>query len=282
MEQYFNYNGKFYKSGEKIITPDSRAFRYGDGLFETMVFSNNSIRLVRFHLERLYQGLATLKYELPKLLTPEYVKTQVFLLCKKNNLQEARVRLAFFRGEGGVFDPEDLHPRFVIQCSSLPAQTKALNENGLVIDVYPDARKSMDRLANIKSANYLPYLMAALYARENKLNDCLLLNGHAHIADSTIANIFCLLDGQWVTPPLSEGCVAGVMRRFLLENTSTLALPLVEKQVTLQDLEAAEEVFLTNAVYGIRWVQQYRNRRYGNVKTKQLYHRLLNLLTIQQ
>ena len=91
------------------------------------------------------------------------------------------------------------------------------NENGLIIDIFPDARKSVDIFSNLKSANYLPYVMAAIWAKENKLNDALILNQHDRICDSTIANVFWVKDNKIFTPPLNEGCVAGVMRRKILE-----------------------------------------------------------------
>ena len=128
----------------------------------------------------------------------------------------ARIRLMIFRGNGGIFDPEDLNPNFIIESWPL-TNSSGLNENGLTVDIFPGAKKSCDSFSNIKSNNYLPYVMAGLFAKKNKLNDCILLNSFDRVCDSAIANVFIIKKNKIYTPPLTEGCVAGVMRRWMLE-----------------------------------------------------------------
>jgi branched-chain amino acid aminotransferase len=156
-----------------------------------------------------------------------------------------------------------------------------LNENGLVIDIYPDARKSCDAFSNLKSANFLPYTMAAQYAKENKLNDCLVLNSHGNIADFSIANVFIIQDRIIITPALKEGCVNGIMRRFLLGKMQNGKDGIVEASVSVTDLEKADEVFLTNAINGIRWVRQFRDKIYSNIEIKEIYDRYIKKNLIQ-
>jgi branched-chain amino acid aminotransferase len=153
-----------------------------------------------------------------------------------------------------------------------------LNENGLVIDVYPDAEKSCDKFSNLKSANFLPYSMAAQYARENKLNDCLVLNNSGGIGDSTIANLFIIKNEIIRTPGLEEGCVNGVMRRHLIEKLQATGYELREEALTVSNLKAADEFFLTNAINGIRWVKQFRDKIYTNVKTIEIYNRFVKTI----
>jgi branched-chain amino acid aminotransferase len=184
----------------------------------------------------------------------------------------ARVRLSMFRGNGGVNeDPGDL--QYLIECWSVSESVNQLNENGLVIDIYTEARKSCDKFSHLKSANYLPYIMAAMYAKENKLNDCLVLNTYERIADSTIANVFVIKDKEIFTPPLSEGCVNGVMRRYLIEQYE-----IKEAALTVDTILSADELFLTNAMYGIRWVKQFRNRTYDNITVSVMHRELQTTL----
>lgn len=278
MAEFYNYNGKIYEEGDFFISPDNRGFRYGDGLFETMVVKNSKLRLRTFHFERLFSGMNLMKFEIPKLFTAKYLENELLSLCRKNKLTNARVRLAVFRGDGGLYDAQTMQPNFVIQAWPLPEHVFQLNENGLVIDVFPEARKQQDIFANIKSANYLPYIMGALYAKENRLNDCLILNADGNIADATIANVFLIKDNSIITPALSEGCVAGVMRRYIIENASVVGYEVTEKIVKIEDIEQVDEVFLTNATYGIRWVKQFRNKVYGNPQSAIIYKRLMDLL----
>ncbi|MBI2729160.1 MAG: aminotransferase class IV [Sphingobacteriales bacterium] len=278
MPGFYNYNGKNLGQGENFISPDNRAFRYGDGLFETMVLRDGVLRLAHLHFERLFDGLTLMKFDVPKLFTASHLKQEIISLCKKNKLTDVRIRLAVFRGDGGLYDSVNLHPNYVIQCWALQENTKQFNENGLVIDIYPEAKKAVDIFSNIKSANYLLYAMAALHAKENKLNDCLVLNTEERIADSTIANLFYIKEGVLFTPPLKEGCIAGVMRRYLIENAAAIGYSIKEKPVFDEDLISANEVFLTNATYGIRWVKQFRQKEYENSQTQKIYNQLMNML----
>ncbi len=162
-----------------------------------------------------------------------------------------------FDGAGG---------RFIIQVWPLEGAQQEFNENGLVIGLYNKGMKPCDQFANIKSNNYLLYAMAAIHAKENKWNDCAVINTHGRVCDTTIANIFWIKKGTIYTTPLSEGCVAGTMRKhFILNN------PVSEIVCELADLENADEVFLTNAVAGIRWVKDFNGAAYSNKISRQLY-----------
>jgi branched-chain amino acid aminotransferase len=201
MSLFINFNGKLLPEDDKIIRANNRGLRYGDGLFETMKLQNGEIRLFDLHMERLFKGLALLKFDIPALFTKEFLRESILQLSHKNRMEQlARVRLNVFRGAGGLYDPEDLHPNYVIEIMPLPDHYLHLNENGLVVDIYPDARKTCDILSNSKTNNYLPYLMAALHAKQNKLNDCFVLNQHDRICDATIANIFWIKDSVIFTP----------------------------------------------------------------------------------
>jgi len=200
----------------------NRGYRYGDGLFETMKVMNGRILLAGYHFERLFASLFLLKYEIPGLITKEKLEQDILHLCKKNGCEKlARVRLSVFRGNGGLYD-DDKMLQYLVECWPLHDSANRLNENGLVIDVYPDAPKNCDKFSNLKSANFLPYIMAAHYAKENKLNDCLVLNTAGSIADSTIANVFIIKNNVVITPGLESGCINGVMRRHLLARMTEL------------------------------------------------------------
>jgi branched-chain amino acid aminotransferase len=258
---------------------DNRGYRYGDGLFETMKLVAGKITLEPFHFERLFTGMQVLKYLVPKLLTPEKLRQEILELCGKNGCSTlARVRLSVSRGNGGLYD-DDKKLQYLIECWPLNDAVNHLNENGLVIDIFPDARKGNDIFSNLKSANFLPYAMAAQYAKTNKLNDCLVLNMAGNLADTTIANIFVIKEDIIHTPALNEGCVNGVMRRYLLERLRTTGYAVQEGHLTPESLEMADEVFLTNAINGIRWVKHFRNKTYHHHHIKEIYNRHLQTIS---
>jgi branched-subunit amino acid aminotransferase/4-amino-4-deoxychorismate lyase len=260
---YFCYNGKLLRTGKLIISADNRSFRYGDGFFETMKMIDGSIVLNNYHFERLFSSLYILKFEKPSYFTDAYLEEQIKNLAAKNNHRQlARLRLTIFRGDGGLYDCENHAPNYIIQTWELDEQVLQLNENGLVTDIYKDAKKCCDAFSHIKSNNYLPYTMAALWAKENKLNDAFLLNNFNRLADATIANIFIVKDGKVKTPALSEGCVGGVMRRYLLTCMRKENIPVEEIKIEDEEVYEANEIFLTNSVYGIRWIKQCGKNNY--------------------
>lgn len=256
----------------------NRGYRYGDGLFETMKMVEGNIALINFHFERLFAGLLMLKFEIPGLFTAEKLQKEIMQLCRKNECENlARIRLSIFRGNGGLYDDDKLL-QYIIECWPLNQSVTQLNENGLVIDIYPAARKSCDQFSNLKSANSLPYSMAAQFAKENKLNDCLILNTVGNIVDSTVANIFIIKEGMLITPELDEGCINGVMRRYLLEKFRTSDIIFKESKLDINDLKTADEVFLTNAINGIRWVKQFKNIIYTNNHTARIYNQFVQTI----
>ena len=266
--------------GQPVLSAENRSYRYGDGLFETMKLINGRIILEDYHFERLEAAMHLLHFNKPALFNKEKIREEIMSLCRKNNCSErARVRLSVSRGNGGLYDCDD-SLIYIIESWPLNTQTDELNDpdsyrDGLIIDIYPDARKSCDVFSNLKSANYLTYVMAALYAKENKLNDCLVLNVHDRICDATIANVFWVKEEIIYTPPLSEGCVAGVMRRYLLEKFEKSNFTTKEKTLEIDDLLDADEIFLSNAVYGIRWVGRLRDRSYHYELSKKIFKELI-------
>ena len=220
-----------------------------------------------------FRGFEILGYKVPAFIVPGKLQQEIQLLCKKNKCERlARVRLSVSRGNGGIYDDTD-ELQYLVECWPLTESSNRLNENGYLIDVFPDARKSCDVFSNLKSANYLPYIMAARYAKENKLNDCLVMNVHERIADASIANIFLIKNGKLITPALKEGCINGVMRRYLLEEYKA-----EETIVTIEDVLAAGEIFLTNAVNGLRWVKECRGRKYDHQMASQIQDRLVKTI----
>jgi len=269
---YFIFNGKVLNENTLVIGPDSRALRYGDGLFETIKLKNKQLILEDEHFARLWKGMAVLEFDIPKHFTPDKLKEEIILLVKKNNHENnARIRVNVFRGNGGLYDAKNLIPNYIIQSWLLPLDNGEWNSNGLVVGIYEDAKKACDILSNIKHNNYLPYILAALKAKKQKWNDAIVLNTFDRICDTTIANIFVIKDEVISTPALKEGCVAGVMRKKIIKEIIDNNFTVIEKEITIDELLMADEVFLTNSIYNIRWVKQIGDKELTNTLTQQIY-----------
>ena len=269
---YFNYNGKIYKEGDLVIGPDNRGLRYGDGLFETMKLLNGSLVMEDEHFARLWKGMNSLEFDIPKHFDPKKLENEIISLAKKNNQQQAaRIRLNVLRGDGGLYDAKNHTPNYIIQTWPLPEGNGEWNSNGLVLGLYEAAKKTCDAFSNIKHNNYLPYLMAALHAKKEKWNDAILLNSHDRICDSTIANIFLVKDEKIYTPSLKEGCVAGVMRSKIIQELKTTDWQVKETEITVEEVMQADELFLTNSIYNIRWVKRMGDKAYSNIVTQKIF-----------
>lgn len=268
---YISVNGEILEAKNPALHANNRGFRYSDGLFETLKVVNGKIPLGKYHFERLFNGLELLGIHLPANITDVLLEKKILDLCLQNNTSElSRVRLTVYGGNGDLID-KNKEAEYIIESNSLPKDSDNINKKGLVIGICPDIRKSIDKLSNIKSLNFLPYAMGTKYALENNLDDCIILNPEERVADTTIANLFLVIGNQVITPALSEGCVAGVMRRYLIEKMKEQEIEVKETQVTVLDVENADEVFLSNAIRGVRWVSKIGDKEYQSRITMDIF-----------
>lgn len=270
--EYIFFNGKYYPSESAIVGAENRGLRFGDGLFETMKSINGEVEFIDEHFARLWKGLQVLQFNIPKHFTPDFLQLEITGLLKKNkHIKNARIRLTVFRGNGGLYDEINHIPNYVIQTWALADDIGKWNSNGLVLGVYNEAKKSCDIFSNLKHNNFLAYAMAALHAKKQKWNDAVLLNTDAGICDTTIANIFLIKDEIIYTPSLNQGCIAGVMRKNIIDVLKAANYQIVEGKLGVDDLVAADEVFLSNSIYNIRWVQSVEDKKYINLQTQKIY-----------
>jgi branched-chain amino acid aminotransferase len=270
--EYFIYNGKTYKSDSPMLSANSRGLRYGDGLFETIKSIKGRLQFIDEHFARLWKGLQVLQFSIPKHFTPDYLHDEICALLKKNGHDKvARIRLTVFRGDGGLYDEIDHKPNYLLQSWALADDAGKWNSNGLVLGIYNDIKKSCDLISNLKHNNFLPYSMAAIHAKKQKWNDAVLQNTEGGLCDTTIANIFLIKNEVIYTPALQEGCIAGVIRKNLISYLIAQNYKLVEGRLIANDLLEADEVFLTNSIYNLRWVQSFAGRKYTNIQTQKIY-----------
>lgn len=261
--QLICFNGTMLKKSEPVLPVTNRSFKYGDGVFETMKLEKGRLPLAPYHFDRLFASLELL--QIPFQFSAAELTERIDALCAANgHTDRARVRLAVYRSERGEAE-------YCIETGELAEEKTLWNERGWVVDIYPYARKGQDVFANLKTANYLPYVMADRYAAEKCLDEALVLNSHGHLCDASKANLFLIMKDSILTPALHQGCVNGVMRRHVIEEAKKKGYTIKQAEVTLEDLEGASEVFLTNALQDIKWVQRFRDKEYGYEQARRLY-----------
>lgn len=247
------FDGHFYPANQPVLTAGNRSYRYGEGLFETIRIEDGRIPLAKLHFDRLFSSMSRMGFPHEK-FSREAIASLISRLCAVNKLSRARVRLSVSKTD------EDLH--FLVE--SFPFEP-ADSVRGINIDICPDVRKHGDHNSDLKSANYLPYIISARYAAQHGIDDALVLNTENRIIESSNANIFLVIRDSILTPPLSEGCISGVMRRWLMEH-----FPISERNIHENDLMDADEIFLSNALHGVKWVRQFRSKKFQNRITKQV------------
>ncbi|WP_129713701.1 aminotransferase class IV [Pedobacter sp. SYP-B3415] len=274
VREYILFQDEFYPADAGILTADNRAFRYGDGLFETMRMSKGNLAFPESHADRLQAGMKALKIEGGTLLDSYFLKQKTGELARKNRQSNARFRLSVFREGAGLYTPESNRCGYLLQSWALPHAEYEFNRKGLIVDVYDELTKPTGPLANHKTANSLLYVMAGIYRKSRQLDDAFILNQNGFLCESISANVFVVYDKQLYTPALSEGCVSGVMRREVMRLAKMQDIPLIEAQVSPEILNEAEEVFVTNAGSGISWVMGYGRKRYFNEMSRFLSQKL--------
>lgn len=231
--------------------------RYGDAFFETMLYTGGKFPLFALHLERILKTCDQLQMLPPKVFETVSLETKLLEFLQKKGLTTARVRINFWRNGGGTYLPNDNNTSYFAEASAISPKYFALNEKGLTLDIYRDTWKNTDFLANLKLTGCHTYTLASMWAQKEGLDDAIILNHHGRIAECTSSNIFLVMGKTIITPPLSEGCLDGVMRRHLLTTLPQKGLKVKEQPIELKDLKKADEIFTTNAL-GIKWVGEVR------------------------
>ncbi|MEC3880870.1 aminotransferase class IV [Parapedobacter sp. 10938] len=273
---FIDFNTRFIPEQETVLTADNRAFRYGDGLFETMRWMDGDIRFLSHHIARLHEGMRVLKLEQTEKFTADFIRSRAAELIKRNGLenQHVRVRLQVFRGGGGLYSPQQNSACYVMEVSKLDPDDVKHRKIGLIIDVYNEVKKPYSELSKLKSSNALVYVMAGLYRTKNGLDDVLLLNQEGFLCESLSSNVFIWYEKKLYTPAISEGCIDGVMRKVVIDLAVDSGMEVIEAQISPDILRAADEIFHTNAIHGVQWVMGYKQKRYFNRISRMLQERL--------
>mgnify|MGYP002381427620 CR=1 FL=1 len=233
---------------------------------------------LRDHINRIKLGMTVMRMNVPAEFNSDNLHELIMHLLKHNtHAPNARVRLTVFRNEGGFYTPETNDISFLLESEELAGEY-VLNQRGHWIDIFADIKKPLHKLSNLKTGNALLYIMAGLSKQSMKLDDCLLVNENGSICEAISSNLFVVKNGTIYTPPLNEGCVAGIMRKQIMHIASEHKILTFESPVSTYTLMNADEVFLTNAIKGVQWVGQFKDKFYTN-KTAAFFTDKLNLLT---
>ena len=270
-----NFNGNIVAQDENILT-QNRAFLYGDGVFETLKIVNNRILFLEDHYFRLMASMRVVRMEIPMNFTMEFFEEEVLKLVQENEISaSARARITVFRNDGGLYLPKTNEVSYLIHATALENTSYALNTAEYEVDLYKDFYVTKQLLSSIKTTNKMINVTGSIFAHENGLANCLLVNDTKNVVEGLQGNLFMLTGKKLITPPISEGCLNGIMRKQILALAKKLdGIEVLEEIISPFDLQKADELFLTNVIIGIQPITKYRKKEF----TSDLAHLLVQKL----
>ncbi|HEX3395357.1 MAG TPA: aminodeoxychorismate lyase [Steroidobacteraceae bacterium] len=257
-----------------------RGLNYGDGLFETMRVLGRRIRLLDYHLDRLYAGCRALRLAAPQAAG---LRRELERIASGRN--DAILKLIVTRGSGvrGYRPTGRERTRRILQLYALPAGNALRAATPARVRLCATPLSVNARLAGLKTLNRLDSVLARAEWRDARIWEGLMGDGDGGWVCGTMSNLFLVHGRRLATPPLDRCGVAGVMRRWILANAAYLHLRPVERRIRWQDLAAADEVFMSNAVVGIRSVRTIESSAGGILRfsSQETAGRLRTLLDVQ-
>ncbi|MDO7173203.1 aminotransferase class IV [Mariniflexile sp. AS56] len=271
-----NFNGTILEQ-EQLVSIHNRGYAYGDALFETIKASHGKLFFWEDHYFRLMASMRIMRMEIPMNFTMEYLEDQILNTLKASNLEDtsARVKLLVHRNEGGLYLPNTNDVSFAISVKHIENDFYTLQEGFYEVDLFKDYYVSPSLLSTLKTNNKALNVVGSIYAKENNLANCLVLNTNKHVVEALNGNVFVVKGNTIKTPPISDGCLKGVMRKQIIEILKTgTEFELIEESVSPFELQKADEIFITNVIVGIQPVTKYRKKLFNTELSKTILQKL--------
>ena len=274
-----NYNGTIISEDASVLTKN-RAFLYGDAVFETVKISNKKILFLEDHYFRLMSAMRVVRMEIPMNFTMEFLEEQILSLVENNQvIDSARARITVYRNEGGYYLPQNNTVSYLIHAVALENKAYLIENKRYEVDLYKDFYITKQLLSSLKTTNKIINITGSIYANENGLDNCLLLNDSKNVVEALQGNIFMLQGNKLITPPISEGCLNGVMRRQILGLAKKIEnIEVVEGVISPFDLQKADELFITNVIKGIQPITHYRKKEFSTNMAVRLIAKLNEMI----
>ncbi len=258
-----NFNGTLETQNQNLTA--NRAFKYGDAIFETLKVVNGKILFLEDHYFRLMASMRVIRMEIPMQFTMEFLESEIVRLLTASNSMDfpVRVRMTVYRTAEGLYAPEDNDVAYVIECKRLNEEFYKLEDKPCVVDLFKDHYVTPQLLSTLKTNNRVLNVIAGVFAKENDLDNCLLLNSNKQVVEAINGNVFLVKGVSIKTPPLTDGCIKGIMRMQLIQLISKMeGYSIEEESISPFELQKADEIFITNVIQGVVSVTKYRKKEF--------------------
>lgn len=255
-----NFNGELLYPENIKLTSENRGFKYGDAIFETIKVINNKVVFWEDHYFRLMASMRMLRMKIPMEFTLEFLEKEILKTVDvQDDAPTFRVRLNVFRKDGGLYTPKTNKIVYLIDVKAHSSQMKTTYK----LDVFKDFYNYSGLLSTVKTNNRMLNTLANIFAEENDLDNCVLLNERKGVVEVTNGNIFVIKGNIIKTPSLTEGCIKGVVRMKLIEMISkNKDFTIEETSISPFEIQKADEVFITNAIIGLQPVTHYKKKMF--------------------
>ncbi|NNL08900.1 MAG: aminotransferase class IV [Croceitalea sp.] len=272
-----NFNGCFFDPVSPIINANSRVLEFGDALFEELRVINGAFMFWEAHYFRLMSSMRILRMEIPMEFTMEFLEDAIRNTISKSGLENKPVAVTIIvvRRNGMDNTVNDTSVDYLIKVKPLDNPFFILDEKGLKVELFKDFYLNSDMLSNLNSNNKSINVVAQIYAQENGYDSCLLINTNKHVVQAIAGNLFMITANHIKTPPLTDGCIDGIVRKQLIELAMNLTdYQLEETSISPFELQKADELFIANDLTGINSIGNYRKKVYTNEVAKILVGQL--------
>ncbi|WP_405226129.1 aminotransferase class IV [Dokdonia sp. Asnod1-B02] len=272
-----NYNGTIFSPEDAQLNPFNRGLLYGDGLFETIKAVNGKLLFWEDHYFRLMASMRILRMEIPMEFTPEFLEEELLKTLTASGLidQTARIRITVYRSGGGTYLPEERGVGYYAFAKAHPNPFYLLNEEPHEVELYKDHYINADLISTLKTTNKIVHVTGSIYAQDNGYDNCLLVNNEKNIAEALQGNLFLVKGTHIKTPPLSDGCLRGVVRKQLISIIGLMDdYTFEEASISPFELQKADELFITNTIMGIQPITKYRKKEFTIETSRELLKKL--------
>lgn len=270
-----NLNGELQAVTSPLFSVQNRGFLYGDAVFETFRYSQNHLLFWEDHYFRLMAAMRVFRMNIPMAFTPEFLEQECLRVVEAQSTSSPswRIRLSVFRNDGGVYLPASRDVSYVIEVTPLKGETYSSKET-YTVELFKDYYVQKSMLSNLKSNNKALNVIGSIFMQEQGFDNGILVNDDKEVVEFLNGNLFVVDAGVLRTPPLSAGCLDGIMRKQLIRLAKKHAITCIEEKISSFDLQQVQEVFMTNSISGIQPVSSYRRTAYQNTIALQLLRAL--------
>ena len=273
MEKVF-LNDKLIDVDKACIQVTDSGFLYGAGLFETMRSCNGVVFALADHLDRLFFSAQALSINNP--YDRKYITDAIYQLLQANKLTDARLRLTLTNGPISQAD-EQRKSTLLITATKLQPYPPEYYKNGVTVVLCPFRQNPSEPIYGHKTINFYPRMMALNLAHQKRAAEALWFTVDNRLAEGCISNVFLVKDSLLMTPPIRTPVLAGVARKTVCQIALKNSIKLVEKDLYINDLLEADEVFLTNVIMQVMPIIKVEKHTVGNGKVGPMTKKLIEL-----